>query len=272
MTTSTVAPVREGFHTITPYLVVPNAPELIDFMKRTFGAQELLAQSTPGGGFHAEVRIGDSMLMIGSGESVRGHERIGAFHVFVPDCDAVYNRAIAAGGISMGEPADRPYGERSGSVKDAAGNYWHIATRLPGSEPIEGTGTVVPYLHPAKARPFIDFVKRAFDARELAVYEQGGRVMHAAVRIGDAVVEMGESPRLPTKRILSVRRGLRRGVPARDRSRRDVALAAGRPALRRPHGGDRGSLRLPVVPGHPHHACQERRWLAHSARDSRYNT
>jgi PhnB protein len=128
------------------------------------------------------------------GESVRGHERIGAFHVFVPDCDATYKRAIEAGGTSMGEPGDRPYGERSAFVKDAAGNYWYIATRFPSNVSAQDAGSVLPYAHPAKARPFIDFLKRAFGATEMGVYEHDGRVMHAAVRIGDAVIEMGESP------------------------------------------------------------------------------
>jgi PhnB protein len=207
MTAVTAAPVREGFRTITPYITVAEGDKLIEFLKRTFGAEELLrAPSTAG--FHAEVRIGDSILMIGSGERVRGHERIGAFHVYVPDCDAAYRRAIEAGGISMGEPADRPYGERSGFVKDFAGNQWYVATRFGASFAPEGLGTVLPYVFPPKARAFIDFVKRAFGAEEMAVFEHAGRVMHAAARIGDAVVEMGEpqgeTPSLPSRFFLYV--------------------------------------------------------------------
>jgi len=194
MTTSTVVPAREGFRTVTPFIAVPNAPELIDFLRRTFDAQETSRHPHGSDGLVAGVRIGDSDLIIMGGESVRGQERFGAFHVYVPDCDATYDRAIKAGGTSMGEPADRPYGERSGFVKDSVGNYWYIATRLGGPVDIEGLGTVTLYAHPMKARPFIDFVKRAFHAEELAVYEQGGRVMHAAVRIGNTVMEMGESP------------------------------------------------------------------------------
>jgi PhnB protein len=192
MTPTAAAPVREGFRTITPYIVVPDGAKLIEFIKHTFDAEELLHVDSPGAS-HDEVRIGDSILMIGSGESIRGREKIGAFHVYVPDCDAAYGRALEAGGTSMGEPADRPYGERSGFVKDLAGNYWYIATRLEGPVYLEGLGTVVPFLHPPKARVFIDFLKRAFGAEEMAVYEHSGRVMHAAVRIGDAVLEMGEA-------------------------------------------------------------------------------
>ncbi len=194
MTTSAATPSREGLRTVTPFIAVPDAPALIEFLKRTFHAEETSRHPHGPDGFVASLKIGDSDLLIMGGESVRGHERICAFHVFVPDCDAVYTRAMEAGGTSMGEPADRPYGERSGFVKDAAGNYWYIATRLPSNTAPEGVGSVLPYAHPAKARPFIDFLKRAFGAQEMGVYEHDGRVMHAAVRIGDAVVEMGESP------------------------------------------------------------------------------
>ncbi len=192
MSQAAAAPVREGFRTITPYITVPEGAKLIEFLKRTFGAEELLRAASPAG-FHAEIRIGDSILMIGSGESVRGDERIGAFHIYVPDCDAAYQRALEAGATSMGVPGDRPYGERSGFVKDFAGNHWYIATRFPSNVAPKGLGTVVPFVYPVKARVFIDFVKRAFAAEEMAVFEESGRVMHAAVRIGDAVMEMGEA-------------------------------------------------------------------------------
>jgi len=194
MSTSAVAPVREGVRTVTPFIAVPEAHELIEFLKRTVDAEETSRHPHGSDGFVAAVKIRDSDLLIMGGESVRGHERIGAFHVFVPDCDATYRRAIEAGATSMGEPADRPYGERAGFVKDFAGNYWYIATRFPSNVAPEGVGSVLPYAHPPKALPFIDFLKRAFGAQEMGVYEHDGRVMHAAVRIGDAVIEMGESP------------------------------------------------------------------------------
>jgi uncharacterized glyoxalase superfamily protein PhnB len=145
-------------------------------------------------GFYSEVRIGDSVVMIGGGTAARRGNLPAALHVYVDDCDAAYRRAKEAGSVTLmgaeGEPADRPYGERSAYVQDTFGNYWYIATRL-GPAP-EWAASVLPYLHPAAARPYIDFLKRAFGAEELAVYEDGGRVMHAVVRVGDAVVEMGE--------------------------------------------------------------------------------
>ena len=194
MSTSTVAPIGQSVRTFTPFIAVPKAAELIEFLKRTLDAEETSRHPHGSDGFVAALKIRDSDLIIMGGESLRGHERIGAFHVYVPDCDATYHRAIEAGATSMGEPADRPYGERAGFVKDFAGNYWYIATRFPSNVAPEGVGSVLPFAHPSKALPFIDFLKRAFDAQEMFVHQHEGRVMHAAVRIGNAVLEMGESP------------------------------------------------------------------------------
>jgi len=203
MTASTTVSARESVSAIKPFIAVQNAPALIEFLKQTFGAQET-ARNPHGDGFVASLRIGDSDVLVMGGESLRGHERTGAFHAFVPDCDAVYDRAIQAGGTSMGEPADRPYGERSGFVKDASGNYWYIATRFASNVAPEGAGSIVPYMHPSKALPFIDFLKRAFGAQEIGVYEHGGRVMHAIVRIGNAVLEMGEAEPQPSSFYMNV--------------------------------------------------------------------
>jgi len=191
-TAAATKPIREGFHTVTPFIAVSEPEKLIALLKHAFNAEER-GRSPKDHGFHVEVRVGDSMLMIH--DCAPGGEKIGAFHVYVPDSDAAYKRALEAGATAMGAPEDRPYGERQGTVKDLAGNLWYIATRFPSTEAPEGAGAVMPYVHPAKARVFIDFVTRAFDGKEMAVYEDAqGRVMHAAVRIGDSVIEMGEAP------------------------------------------------------------------------------
>jgi uncharacterized glyoxalase superfamily protein PhnB len=193
MPTATSAPV--GLRTITPFLIHAQAPDLVEFMKTTFGAEEL--KRNTGGlpdGFYSEVRIGDTVLMIAGGSAARYGNLPSALHVYVDDCDAAYRRALAAGATtlmgSVGEPADRPYGERSAFVEDAFGNYWYIATR-PGPAP-EGMGSVLPHVHPQKARAYVDFLTRAFGAEPMQIVEQAGHVMHAAVRLGDAVLEMGE--------------------------------------------------------------------------------
>ena len=118
----------EGFSTVTPYLIVRGADKLIDFLKMAFGAEEKLRVPTEDGKImHAEVRIGDSAV-----ELADANERYGpmpaSLHIYVPDCDSAYARAIKAGGKSISEPADQSYGERSGGVLDPLGNQWWIAT------------------------------------------------------------------------------------------------------------------------------------------------
>ena len=194
--------VRAGFRTVSPFIVHERAPELVEFLKRTFGAEELRRDTTEEAyGFYSEVRIGNSMLMLGGGSAAEHGNLPGAFHVFVDDCDAAYRRSLAAGAKTLagtiGEPADRPYGERSAFIEDAFGNYWYIATRLapggPAEDPLADMGSVFPFLHPEASRKYIAFLKEAFAAEEVMVIEHGGRVVHGAVRIGDAVLEMGDA-------------------------------------------------------------------------------
>lgn len=184
--------VREGFTTVTPYLIARDT-RLFEFLTKAFGAVETASAVTPQH-VHREVRIGDSMLMIGeSGAEGAPVPAPRSFHVFVPDVDAAFARAIAAGGTSLGNPENRPYGERSGFVEDPFGNYWFIGTSL-GATPVpEGLKTVTSYLHPPSAATYIDFLARAFGAVEEFRAEKDGVVMHARVRIGNAAVEMGEA-------------------------------------------------------------------------------
>jgi uncharacterized glyoxalase superfamily protein PhnB len=196
--TTTTTGVREGFTTVTPYLTVVQAERLVQFAKDVFGAIETGTATGGSGHPHYELRIGDSMLMCGGGEPVRGHERPLALHVYLPDTDAVYQRALAAGAESLAAPEDRPYGERLAGVKDPTGNLWYIATRLPGVAAMEGMRTVTPYLHHANPLGLIDFLKQAFRAEELGVYKSPeGRLMHAALRVGNAILEMGETTPMP---------------------------------------------------------------------------
>jgi PhnB protein len=193
-----VDPVPKGYTTLTTYLVAQDADGLIQFMTKAFGAEETF-RSGPGseGGLHCEVRIGDSMLMVGGGGAGmkwRGTPMPSAFHIYVPDCDATYARALEAGAASIAEPADQDYGERTATVKDAAGNFWYIATYKGESYKSEGAPTLQPYLHPLRAEPVINFMKRAFGAEELGRYAApDGVIHHTTVRIGNAHMEMGEA-------------------------------------------------------------------------------
>jgi PhnB protein len=192
---------RAALRTVSPIIIHARAPELVEFLKRTLEAEELHRDTSAAAyGFYSELRIGNTVLMIGGGTAAEHGDLPGAFHAYVADCDAAYGRALAAGATTLagatGEPADRPYGERSAFVRDTFGNHWYIGTRLtPGgvADPIsQESGSVLPFLHPSAGLKYLAFLQEAFGAEQTALIEHGGRVAHAAVRIGDAVLEMGE--------------------------------------------------------------------------------
>jgi uncharacterized glyoxalase superfamily protein PhnB len=122
-------PIPEGFHTVTPYLMVRDARATIEFLKKAFDARESLPpmQGPDGKIMHADLTIGDSHVMLGEGNEQWPASPAGLY-VYVSDADAVYKKAIAAGAKATAEPTDQFYGDRSGCVKDADGNYWWIAT------------------------------------------------------------------------------------------------------------------------------------------------
>src|SRR5262245_1715525 len=117
---------------VTAYLAVRPAIELIDFVKRAFGAEELMRTTGSSGGTHAEVRIGDTNVMIGGGGAWAGTPTPTGLHLYVPDADQVYRRAVEAGAESLYAPVDQPYGDREAGVRDLAGNHWYIATHQAG--------------------------------------------------------------------------------------------------------------------------------------------
>ena len=126
-----VKPIPDGFHTVTPYLVVPDAAQLIDFLKRAFNAEEIHRSHRPDGAVaHAQVKIGDSMVMMGQAQD-EWKPMPCMLYLYVEDVDAWYERAIQAGGTSVREVNDEAYGDRAGGVQDPAGNQWWIATHRP---------------------------------------------------------------------------------------------------------------------------------------------
>lgn len=130
-------PIPEGYHSVTPYLAVEGASRLIDFLKHTFGAE--VREHIPGENGsvrHAEVMIGNSMVMLGDATCEAG-PRPGNLYVYVEDTDATYRRALEAGAESIREPADQFYGDRSAGVKDPFGNHWWIATHIEDVAPEE---------------------------------------------------------------------------------------------------------------------------------------
>ena len=130
MATPAVNPIREGFHTITPYLIVSGANQFLEFLKQAFGATELFRVNGPEGAImHAEVKIGDSMLELADG-TAEFPEMPGTIHHYVKDTDGLYAQALRAGATSLREPRDEPYGDRAAGVKDPFGNRWFIATHI----------------------------------------------------------------------------------------------------------------------------------------------
>jgi len=103
---------------------------VVDIVKEAFAATELFRGTGSAGGIHAEVRIGNSIVMIGGGGAWRGEPIPAAIYLYMDDVDTVYKRALQAGAASLSEPADQPYGDRIAGVKDPFGNVWYIATHI----------------------------------------------------------------------------------------------------------------------------------------------
>lgn len=123
-----VKPIPDGYRTVTPYLIVQEAAALIEFLKRAFEAVEIRRTLHPEGRImNAEVRIGDSVVMVGEATS-EFQPMPSSIYLYVEHTDAAYERALQAGGISIMEPADQFYGDRNAGVKDPTGNHWWIGT------------------------------------------------------------------------------------------------------------------------------------------------
>ncbi|MFB3815132.1 MAG: VOC family protein [Terriglobales bacterium] len=122
--------IPEGYHTVTPYLTARGVDRLIDFLKQAFGAEERERFLRPDGAIlHAEVKIGDSIVMLGEA-SEQWPARPTSLYIYVEDADNVYRRALQYGATSVMEPADQFYGDRNAGITDPAGNAWWIATHI----------------------------------------------------------------------------------------------------------------------------------------------
>jgi uncharacterized glyoxalase superfamily protein PhnB len=245
MATTAVSFIREGFHTLTPYLVVKGAAEVLEFARQAFGAQELLRVKRPDGSImHAEFRVGDSMIEIGEANE-QFPPLPATIHLKVDDVDSIYERALHAGGTSLYPPTDQEYGERDGGVRDPGGNHWYIGSPRGETHFLPDQRSVTPYLHIEGAARCIDFLKQGFRAEEVMRHQTpDGIVHHAKMRIGDSVLEMGEAhgqfPAMPAN--------LHLYVPDTDAVYRQ-ALAAGATSVREPvdepYGDRSGGVRDP---------------------------
>ena len=138
-------PIPDGFHTVTPHIICKQASQAIEFYTKALGAEEVMRLPAPDGTImHAEIRIGSSHIMIAEENvewGLKGPTVIGGtpvtMHLYVEDCDALYAQAMAAGAESVMKPSNQFYGDRSGGVKDPAGNQWWIATHIEDCSPEE---------------------------------------------------------------------------------------------------------------------------------------
>ncbi len=140
-----VKPIPDGYHTVTPYLIVKGAAAALEFYKKAFGATQTVRMDAPGGKVgHAEIRIGDSVIMMAD-ESVemdaRSPQSLGGSPVsillYVEDVDARVKQAVSAGATIRGAVEDKFYGDRMGSVVDPFGHVWHIGTHKEDVSPQE---------------------------------------------------------------------------------------------------------------------------------------
>jgi PhnB protein len=140
-----VKPIPDGYHSVTPYLILRGAAEALAFYRRAFGATELMRMEGSNGRVgHAEIRIGDSVVMLADEHpemGIRGPKSLGgagvSLLVYVPDVDARFEAAVAAGAKVVRPIKDQFYGDRSGTVEDPFGHVWTIATHVEDVPPDE---------------------------------------------------------------------------------------------------------------------------------------
>jgi uncharacterized glyoxalase superfamily protein PhnB len=237
--------IREGFLNVTPYLISKRGPEVLEFVKQAFGAEETLRIDGLASGIHAEARLGDSMLMIGGGPPYQLAPQTCALHLHVPDVDAAYARALELGATSMGEPTDQPYGERGAGVQDVGGNIWYIATVKGESFHWPGLPQLQPYFHAQGAAAFLDLLAGAFDAQVEGIHKNpDGSIAHAQARIGTAMVEVSEArgPYQPMPSMLYIYVA---DADATYQRALEVGCTSVQPVADQPYGDRNGAVRDP---------------------------
>jgi len=140
-----VKPIPEGYHSVTPYLIIKGAAEAIEFYKKAFGATELMRMPTPQGTIaHAEIKIGDSPVMLADEYPEMGYRSPASLGgsglslmLYIENCDEVFKRALAAGAKELQPLQDQFYGDRSGTLQDPFGHVWTIATHVEDVPPDE---------------------------------------------------------------------------------------------------------------------------------------
>jgi PhnB protein len=186
---------RPNFPNIAPYFLVDGGSQFIGFLVSAFEGSERIRVPRPDGSImHAEVAIGNSVIELGDANE-QYPQRSMTTHLYVPDADATYARALKAGATPGYAPTDEhPSGDRWGEAKDPFGNTWYIATRNRSVSGAEGFLTVQPYLHLRNAHDMIPFIEAAFGAKATGVHKSpDGIVRHATIDIAGATFEIDEA-------------------------------------------------------------------------------
>jgi PhnB protein len=200
---------RPGFNNIAPYFLVNGASKFLEFLISAFEATEHIRVPRPDGSImHAEVAIGDSDVIELADANEQYPPRAMATHLYVPDADATYARALQSGAVAIYAPSDEhPSGDRWGAARDPFGNVWYIATPKGWEPGPEGLRAVQPYLHLRDAHNLVPFVEAALGAEVLGIHKSPeGQVLHATISIANATFELDEAhgETLPTPAYLHV--------------------------------------------------------------------
>jgi PhnB protein len=184
---------RPAYRAVTPGFSVQGATGFLDFVKRAFDAREKeITWSDDKTIGHGEVLIGDSLIEISEARP-QWPAKPCSVHLYVPDTDAQYARAVAAGAAAVTPPADAPYGDRTANVRDVAGNNWFIATRREGPAVPADFHSITPYVITKNADAVMALATAAFSAVSRAHFPApDGKVMHAEMQIDDSIVEFSD--------------------------------------------------------------------------------
>lgn len=207
-------PSRPGFHTITPYLIVRDLEPYLAFLQQAFGATEHFRAIGSAGGNHVEVRIGDSMLMLGGAKQGVATSTQSMIFLYLDQVDAVYTAALAAGATSLMPPTDGAFGEpRGAGIQDLFGNEWYFANWLarPDAPPaydeprpttMDTTPDVIPMLDYEDGPAAMDWLAAAFGFQEVTRWlDDDGQLAHGEMTTGNGRIMLAtptpayESPR-----------------------------------------------------------------------------
>jgi PhnB protein len=186
---------RQNFPNIAPYFLVESAPKFIDFLVAAFDGTERIRVPRPDGSImHAEVAIGNSVIEMGDANE-QYPQRPMTIHVYVPDADVAYARALEAGASSLAPVADQHWGDRQGTVKDPFGNVWFIGMPKTWDPAQYGLRSIQPFLLLRDAHTMISFLESGLGAHASGVATSPeGRVLHATVEIAGATLEIADDP------------------------------------------------------------------------------